>query len=184
MKSPIYSILPKLPTLPKLPNIAGFAILLVLASLLVVSLNAYALTLEDAALAAKAAGFDDETFPKTGEPYVAKKTISKKKSVTFKTFPKSKTNAALVQITLNCDQCESKKISEADSIACYQDVQTIARELKLDLPGGVIKAFENVKSQEQSWDVHDKIGKSIRYTKTQVKCPKVSSEGIKFDFFF
>jgi hypothetical protein len=156
---------------------------LISAILLLVSLGAHALTLEDAAAAAKAAGFEDKIFPKTGESYVTNKTLSKKKFSTFKTFPKSKTNAAIEQITLSCNQCESKKISEANSIACYEDVQAIARSLKIDLPGGVIKAFEDPKSQQQSWDLKDKLGKSLRFTRTQVKCPKVSSEGMKVDFF-
>lgn len=161
-------------------------ILLPIASVLVVvgSVSASALSLEDAAAAAKAADFEDKTFPKSGESYVTTKTLSKKKFSTFKTFPKSKSSSAIEQITLSCHQCESKKISEANSIACFQDVQAIALKLKIDLPGGVIKSFEDVKSQTQSWDLKDKVGKSLRYTKTQVKCPKVSSEGIKFDFFF
>jgi hypothetical protein len=145
---------------------------------------AFALSLEDAAGAAKAANFEDKTFPKTGESYLTSKTLSKKKYSTFKTFPKSKTSSLVEQITLACNQCESKKISEANSIACFEDVQAIALKLKIDLPGGVIRSFEDVKSQQQSWDLKDKVGKSLRYTKTQVKCPKVSSEGIKFDFFF
>jgi hypothetical protein len=146
--------------------------------------NAHALSIEDAAAAAKAAGFEDKTFPKTGDSYVTTKTKSKKNYSTFKTFPKSKTDGAIAQISLSCNQCEAKKISEANSILCFEDVQAIALSLKLDLPGGVIKAFENVKSQQQSWDLNDKVGKSVRYTKTQVKCGKKTDEGIKFDFFF
>jgi|GEM_PF-5872097 len=148
------------------------------------SFNALALSIEDAAAAAKAAGFEDKTFPKAGESYVTTKTKSKKNYSTFKTYTKSKFSSAIEQISLTCNQCESKKISEANSILCYEDVQAIALALKIDLPGGVIKSFENVKSQQQSWDVNDKRAKSVRYTKTQVKCGSKTDEGIKFDIFF
>lgn len=146
--------------------------------------QARALSIEDAAAAAKAAGFEDKTFPKAGDSYVTTKTKSKKNYSTFKTFTKSKTSSAIEQISLSCNQCEAKKISEANSILCFEDVQAIALSLKLDLPGGVIKSFEDVKSQQQSWDVQDKRAKSVRYTKTQVDCKGTKKEGIKFDFFF
>lgn len=158
-------------------------VIFVLAALVVS--NAHALSIEDAAQAAKAAGFEDKTFPKAGESYVTTKTKSKKNFNTFKTFTKSKTSSAIEQISLSCNQCEAKKISEANSILCYEDVAAIASSLKLDLPGGVIKSFEDTKSQQQSWEIaKDKRVKSLRFTKTQVACGKAKNEGIKFDIFF
>jgi hypothetical protein len=158
--------------------------LVIFAALAILVSNAHALSIEDAASAAKAAGFEDKAFPKAGESYSTTKMKSKKNFNTFKTYTKSKTSSAIEQISLSCNQCEAKKISEANSILCYQDVQAIATSLKIDLPGGVIKSFEDVKSQQQSWDIKDKRTKSLRFTKTQVACEKSKDEGIRFDFFF
>ena len=144
----------------------------------------HALSIDDATQAAKVAGFEDKPFPKSGESYVTTKTKSPKNYSTFKTYPKNKKSAVIEQISLTCNQCEAKKISEANSILCYEDVQAIAKSLKIDFPGGVIKAFENTKSQQQAWDLVDKRVKNVRFTKTQVECKGKKDEGIRFDFFF
>lgn len=150
---------------------------------MVLSLGARALTVEESANAAQAAGFELKALPKPGESYVTTKTKSKKNFTTFKTFAHAKTSN-VDQISVMCNQCESKKISEATSILCYEDVQAVALKLKLDLPGGVIRAFENVKSQQQVWESTDKKAKRFRYTKTQVACGSSKDEGLKFDLFF
>lgn len=144
---------------------------------------ASALSVEDAAAAAKAAGFPDKTFPKTGESYVTSKDALGKRTFTFKTFSKGK-SARVDQISLSCNQCEQKKLDQKTSILCYEDIQTIAKQTHVDLPLKVIEYFEEFKTQQQSWDLEGHVGKSLRYIKTLAKCGKGQDESIRFDFFY
>ncbi len=156
-----------------------------------IGLPALAIPLSRVDQAAGAAGFDESKMIEAKAPFSVRKTGKDKTFSILSAYPsdakvsKGEATTPIAQLTLNCNQCARKKLGEAFAFACYEDVQAIARDLKIDLPGGIVRQFETFKTPQENWPSTDKKAKGFRFSKTIFKCDRhLSAESIRFDFFF
>lgn len=140
-----------------------------------------ALTMSAAEDAAKTTGFDEVSKRKPKDPFYGSKRKDAKEWTTFEAYPKG---AEASQIAITCNQCKDRKMTEAFQVTCYDQVSKVAAALGVDLPGGVVRAFEKGVA-DKTWELKVNKAASVRLKKTGLKCDMgPGGSGYRFDFFF
>lgn len=138
-------------------------------------------SMEKAEEIATANGFSTVSQRRPKDPFYSSKRTNAKTWKTLEVHPRG--NQAK-QITITCNQCGVRKFPEALSVSCFEEAQKVATALQVDLPGGVIKAFEAGENPEETWDLKEGAAKSVRLQRTTLKCDPGNGKGLRFDLFY
>lgn len=138
-------------------------------------------SMDEVEKATQAQGFVEVSARKAKDPYYSSKRTDAKTWMSIDAYP---AGSSAKQVAIICNQCRARKMSEELAINCYQEVQTLATALKVDLPGEVIRAFEGT-ANEHTWEIKDQAAKKVRFQKTGLKCDRgPGGQGIRFDIFY
>jgi hypothetical protein len=138
-------------------------------------------TMDKVAEATAAQGFSEVSARKPKDPFYSSKRADAKTWMSIDAYPQGK---LAKQVAVSCNQCRSRKMSEELSLECFSEVQKLASSLAVNLPGGVIKAFEG-KEPEETWELKDQAAKKVRFQRTALKCDMgPGGSGIRFDIFY